>query len=117
VKTKPISSSRSAWGFGDHRPSRPRRSPRICQRGAGTPGVDLGAGRHAKAGETRIPGVVAGGTRRFLSDTVYANLITGAQVVLDSGTPSHFVVKLAVAESSACICKKSLTESISDSNL
>ena len=35
----------------------------------------------------------------------------------DSGTPSPFVVKLTVTESSACICKKSLTESISDSNL
>jgi hypothetical protein len=35
----------------------------------------------------------------------------------DSGTPSTFVVKLTVTESSACICKKSLTESISDLNL
>ena len=35
----------------------------------------------------------------------------------DSGTPSPFVVKLTATESSACICKKSLTESINDSNL
>jgi hypothetical protein len=36
-------------------------------------------GRHAKAGETCIPGDVAGGTRRFLSYTIYANLIASAQ--------------------------------------
>ena len=56
VKTKPIPSSRSAWGSGTAAPP----DPRICQHGAGAPGVDLGTGRHAKAGETRIPGDVAG---------------------------------------------------------
>ena len=56
MKTKPIPSSGSAWGSGTAAPP----DPRICQHGAGAPGVDLGTGRHAKAGETGIPGDIAG---------------------------------------------------------
>ena len=96
----------------------PMFTPRICQHGAGTPGVDIGIGRHAKAGETCIPGDVAGRDKEI--SLLYHLRQPDCQRPSwrhDSGTPSPFVVKLTATESSACICKKSLTESINDSNL
>ena len=75
----------------------------------GAPGVDIGTGRDAKAGETRIFGDIA---KRDMEISLPAPSWSR-----DSGTPSTFVVKLTVTESSACICKKSLTESINDLNL
>jgi hypothetical protein len=45
----------------------------------GGPSVDIGTGRHAKAGETRIPGDVAGRDKEISLLYRYANLIVGAQ--------------------------------------
>ena len=75
-------------------------------------------GRHAKAGETCIPGDVAGRDKEI--SLLYHLRQPDCQRPSwrhDSGTPSPFVVKLTATESSACISKKSLTESINDSNL
>jgi hypothetical protein len=52
------SSSRSA-GVRGPPPLQTRCSTRICQQGAGAAGVDIGTGRDAKAGETRLFGDVA----------------------------------------------------------
>ena len=54
VKTKPIPTS-SRLGVRGPQPLQTREFVSMA-----APGVDLGTGRHAKAGETRIPGDVAG---------------------------------------------------------
>ena len=96
----------------------PLQTREFCQHGAGAPGVDIGTRRHAKAGETRIPGDVAWRDKEIsLLYRLRQPDCRRPSWCRHSGTPSPFVVKLTVTESSACICKKSLTESISDSNL
>ena len=101
-------------GFGDRRPSRPANLSAWRRRRRCRP-------RHRasrKAGETRIPGDVAGRDKEIsLLYRLRQPDCRRPSWCRHSGTPSPFVVKLTVTELSACICKKSLTESISDSNL
>ena len=102
-------------GFGDRRPSRPanlsawRRRPR-CRprhRASRKAGGDSHPRRRSRAGQGDFS----------LLYRLRQPDCRRPSWCRHSGTPSPFVVKLTVTESSACICKKSLTESISDSNL